>query len=103
MRIATIVIVALALLAGGYFGYQKLTTSSTDIVVADAVLRDGLPGAEIVAQLKRLPSELNTSVFAHEAYARLIDGSIVLSPMAAGKTNPFAPIPSLRTTPLKAR
>lgn len=103
MRIATIIVIVLALLAGGYFGYQKFTTSSEDVVVTDTVPRDGLPGAEIVAQLNRLPLELNVALFSNLAYARLTDGSIELSPIPAGKSNPFAPIPSLRKTPVKAR
>lgn len=95
-RTLLIIIGAIIVLGGVFVGYKYMfiDTASQNLTVTDTSSADGanLPGEEIIAQLNRLPQDLDGTIFSDPSYLKLVDGTVQLPDLPVGRNNPFAPI-----------
>ena len=84
------VVVALALVAGGYWFFFQGSGGGSATLTSDTVSPDA---QQILTQLSNLQTiSLDGSVFQDPVYLSLTDFGVVLAPEPAGRRNPFAPI-----------
>lgn len=98
------IIIAVAVLVGGFFAYRQWLAPATDESLAVDVT-ENLPEKAIIQKLNQMKQiKLDQSVLSSAAYKSLKDGTVTIEPVEPGRANPFAPVrPTAPVTPTKKR
>jgi hypothetical protein len=88
-----LVVLAILVAAGVWFGLTSSSTSEGDSLLSSEVVSTGGPEQELVSTLLALRAvKLEGAIFSDPAFMSLKDYSTQIVPEAVGRPNPFAPL-----------